>query len=48
MLFSVGTQDKVVLSASPQGAFNLNNNGQKLLRNIITYLASDKPIAARQ
>jgi hypothetical protein len=37
MLFSAGTQDGPV-----QGAFNLNAEGQKLLRNIIAYLAPCK------
>jgi hypothetical protein len=45
MLFSVGTQDKVVLSASPQGAFNLNSDGVQLLRNVMNYMMTPVPSA---
>jgi hypothetical protein len=41
MLFSAGTQDRVATGVlSPQGAFNLNDAGQQLLRNIIKYMLS--------
>lgn len=44
ILFSLGTQDKVVV-ASPQGAFNLNANGKHMLSNTMTYLMSLKAAA---
>jgi hypothetical protein len=49
MLFMAGTQDDPYTDANgnimPVGVFNLNENGQQLLRHMIGYLAPDKPIS---
>jgi hypothetical protein len=49
MLFMAGTQDDPYTDANgnimPVGVFNLNETGQQLLRNIITYLLPKPPVA---
>ncbi len=51
LLFSAGSQDGVPgqTTLTPQGAFNLNDEGQKLMRNAIRYMmgieAAEIPIA---
>jgi hypothetical protein len=46
MLFSAGTQDAVpgqAVQTTPQGMFNLNADGQQLLRNIIAHMIAPLP-----
>ncbi|MGE5295113.1 MAG: hypothetical protein ACM3VT_09825, partial [Solirubrobacterales bacterium] len=43
MLFSCGTQES---GATPQGAFNLTENGKKIMANAISYLMGELDVAA--